>query len=500
MLLTPMLRLLSVEDPDRTAIVAAGACLSYRELYAQASAISAVLDAIAARGSAASDPSAHERPTVAISTASAFEVAVMTVAAEAGDRILTVIDAAWPVALRVRMIEASGASVVVTDQHELAAALGTSGWRGIILEIGELYDAARGAAASAPADPPRDDAPFLLLTSSGTTGSPKAYLKTRAQYAANLEVSCRHLGADAGAATFAPGPLSFSLTLYALFEALSTGGRLHVADRLDELWLTSRVRDEQPTRLVAVPAALHALADAADRHPGRYDSLDLIVAGGGTVSADLRARLSTAVPAAHVIGYFGAGELGFIGDSRASYATIRLYPGVEARVRDDDGRDLPPGGLGTLWVRSGSCSDRYLPATATMRLRDADGWATVHDLGRLHSRDFEFAGRRGDVVTTGGHTVALDAVEHAFDAMPGLGAVCAIAEPHERLGSVIGLVVESDGTPCERESLQEWARVHLAAASVPRRWYVVPELPRTGGGKIRRAAAAALALETGRPL
>jgi len=74
--------------------------------------------------------------------------------------------------------------------------------------------------------------------------------------------------------------------------------------------------------------------------------------------------------------------------------------------------------------------------------------------------------------------------------MPQLGAVCAIAEAQPALGVRIALVVEGEAPP--RGELRAWAGDRLAPASVPRRWYALPELPRTSGGKVRRAAVAEL--------
>lgn len=376
---------------------------------------------------------------------------------------------------------------MITDSDALRTALHSSGWPGLLLGLADLEHPRPDDAPDSAL--PADDAPFLLLTSSGTTGTPKAFLKSRAQYAANIDVSRAHLGAGERIATFAPGPMSYSLTLYTLFEVLATGGQLHVADRLDELWLTARARDEGITRVVTVPAAIGPMTDAATRSPARYDGIDLIVTGGAALSVTARDRIAETMPRARTISYFGTAELGFIGDSRAGDA-IRLYPQVQARVRDDAGADAPEGEVGTLWVRSPSCSTGYLPGSSSTPLQDADGWASVHDQGRLRGRDFTFLGRRGDVVTTGGHTVALDEVERAFEGMPGLGAVCAIAQSDDIRGVRIVLVVEGEA-PSGAE-LRAWAKDRLPAASVPRRWCTVPELPRTSGGKIRRAAVAEL--------
>ncbi len=468
-------------DPDRVALVGADAHLTYADLDRNARQIAAFVDGrLRSPLAAASDPA--EAPVVGICVRSAFTAARFVVGLEAGPSILALVDPQWPLALQIRMIRNARMRVLITDAPRLPDALRSAGWGGVVIHPRDV-DAhpTDGIARTENAE----TAPFLMLFSSGTTGDPKAFLKTRAQYRANLAVSRDFLGADPQVATFAPGPLSYSLTLYALIEGLATGGRVHLADRLDDLWLTSRAEHEQVTRLVTVPSALHAVADAARRTPGRFAGLRLIVTGGASLSAAARAGIARALPHARIISYYGAGELGFIGDSRDTDGTgIRLYPLIEASVRDDAGRPVVAGVLGTLWVRSASCSDGYLAHTTEAVLSDADGWATVHDQGFLQDRIFTFVGRRGDVVATGGHKVALTEVEQVFDGMPGLGAACAIAQSHPRLGVVVGLVVEGD-SPSKRE-LQRWAAERLPAGSVPRRWYAVARLPRTGGGKVRR--------------
>jgi long-chain acyl-CoA synthetase len=69
--------------------------------------------------------------------------------------------------------------------------------------------------------------PFLMLFSSGTTSNPKAFIKTRQQYRDNVAVSSAHLEPLPDVASLAPGPVSYSLTLYAVVESLATGGSVH---------------------------------------------------------------------------------------------------------------------------------------------------------------------------------------------------------------------------------------------------------------------------------
>lgn len=544
--------------PDRPSIVGEDGSLSFAELVEDSRRMFAVVDAAHTAQPAPPKPAPETTgiPITAISIASAFHTARI-VAGLAGFRAVSAtIDPQWPLAHRARVITTAGIGLVISDDAALAQALAQSRWAGTILTLDAFRarEAAVGQDRGALPQPTvRDgDEAFLLLFSSGTTSDPKAFLKTRRQYRANVAVSAAHLEPLPGVQTLAPGPLSYSLTLYALIECLATGGGVHVASVFDPVRLAQRIADEKITRIVAVPAVVQALTDAARRDPGRFAALRLVVTGGAHLPSALRGGLAEVLPRVRLINYYGAAEIGFIGDSRGGDGTrLDVYDGIDVQVRDDVGHPLPDGELGTLWVRAEACSDGYLAGTTHEELRRPDGWATVHDVARLIDGRLQLAGRAGDVIVTGGHKVSLPEVERAFDAMPGLDAICAIALPDPRLGSVVALVIEHPAiptprarpagdpavgrrTPASEESspgsvlpnassppgadgvegaegtegaegsgapgkraLQTWARQHLAPQFAPRRWYRVDRLPRTAGGKIRRGATADLVARAG---
>src|SRR5699024_11966039 len=108
----------------------------------------------------------------------------------------------------------------------------------------------------------------------------KAFIKTRQQYRDNVAVSSAHLEPLPGVATLAPGPVSYSLTLYAIIESLATGGSVHVADAFDPFTIGSRIAAEPITRIVAVPPVVKALAEAADRSREMIRGLELVLTGG----------------------------------------------------------------------------------------------------------------------------------------------------------------------------------------------------------------------------
>lgn len=490
----------AAEAPDRIAIADADRSLSYAVLVDDSRRLAAVIDAVHA---GQPHPPAPARdtggiPITAISTDSAFETS-RVIAGLAGYRSVTAtIDPRWPLAHRLHVIRSTGIGVVISDSTDLAAALRETDWGGTILSLDSLADL---QATVTPAGPPtvRDgDEPFLMLFSSGTTSNPKAFIKTREQYRQNFAVSSAHLEPLPGVATLAPGPVSYSLTLYAVIECLASGGSVHVADAFDPIAVGRTAARHRITRVVAVPAMVAAIAAAASRAPERFASLELVVTGGASLGAAIRATLRSVLPAVRLISYYGAAEIGFIGDSRSGDGSvIDLYDGIAARIRHSDGSDIPTGAneLDELWIRAAACSAGYVEGTSTERLVDDEGWATVHDqahwiVGAM-GRAILLAGRAGDIAITAGHKVSLAEVDRAFEGAPGIGGACAIALDDDLRGQVVALVVEANSAPT-RSELTARAREHLAPQFVPRRFFVVDRLPRTVGGKVRRAETAAL--------
>lgn len=492
------------QHPERVAIAGEDGRLSYAELVEDSRRVFAVVDALHRAQDAPPVPAPETRgiSITAVSIESAFHTSRI-VAGLAGYRAVSAtIDPRWPLEHRVNVVLATGIGLVISDADDLAPALRERGWGGTIISLPEfraaergVRDPDRGATPLAAAPTVRDgDEPFLLLFSSGTTSAPKGFLKTRDQYRANVAVSSAYLEPLPGVHTLAPGPVSYSLTLYALIECLATGGAAHMADAFDAIAMARRVQEERITRVVAVPALVQSLSDAARRDPERFASLELVVTGGANLSASLREGLGAVLPGVRLISYYGAAEIGFIGDSRGGDGTlIEVYEGIELEIRSETGERVPDGEFGTLWIDAAACSDGYLAGTTDAVLRGSGGWATVHDQGRIVDGKLQLAGRAGDIVVTGGHKVALPEVERAFEGMPGLGAVCAVALPHPRLGSVVGLVVEGVAVGgAGKDALRAWGRERLAPQFVPRQWYRVDALPRTVGGKIRRAETVAL--------
>src|SRR5699024_10699012 len=227
-------------------------------------------------------------PITAVSTASAFFTARL-IAGLAGFRAVSAtIDPRWPLDHQIGVIRTTGIGLVISDSTALAEALADAGWTGTVISpaaFAEPENQVRreGAQAPPPAVRPASE-PFLMLFSSGPTRNPKPFTRTRPQYRANFALSSAHLGPLPGVSTAAPGAASYSLTLYAVIERLATGGSVHAAAAFAPFTIGSRIAAESITRIVAVPAVVKALAEAADRSRERFRGLERVVTGGANLS------------------------------------------------------------------------------------------------------------------------------------------------------------------------------------------------------------------------
>ncbi|MEJ3657188.1 AMP-binding protein [Actinomycetes bacterium KLBMP 9759] len=336
-----------------------------------------------------------------------------------------------------------------------------------------------GVPAPAPTDvvPVGDeDTAFYLPTTSGSSGRPKVLLRTRASWLRSFAA----LPIDGDGPVLVPGPLSSSLFLFAALHALCAGRRPVLVHR----WHAGKAAELATgcTAVHVVPAMLAALLDELARRPELRAACALrtVVCGGAAIGDPLRARLRAALPACELVEYYGSAEHSLIAVRRGGDTTLRPVDGVDVEVRD-----------GVLFVRSPLAFSGYLREG---RLVAAPaGWSTVEDTATVHGDGtLTLHGRGGTgVVESGGKLVAVEEVEAALRAVPGVRDVVVAGTPHVVFGALVTAVVESDPTaPPALLALRDAARARLEPAKRPRRWLGVEELPRTPSGKPARATIA----------
>ena len=187
-------------------------------------------------------------------------------------------------------------------------------------------------------------------------------------------------------------------------------------------------------------------------------------------------------------------------DARGAVGHGRGFPGVALRVAGETGAARPPGEIGEVWVRSPALAAGYFAdAAATADTFGADGWLRTGDLGYLDRAGTLFVvGRKKDLLSWGGATVAPREIEELVDALPFVRRSCAVGiEPAGRAeGELPFLFVEVGGgrdpSAAERaRSVVAAVREHLGAG--PARVVLLRpgSIPLTANGKLRRTELAA---------
>lgn len=297
---------------------------------------------------------------------------------------------------------------------------------------------------------------LIALRTSGTTSGPRSVVRTTDSWFGSFPNVSRLAGIGSDARVWVPGPMSATMNLFAAVHARYVGARV----------------------LDAPGGATHAHLTPAQLHTALQRGVDLtgvhVVVAGDRLPRD-HADRARAV-GARVSHYYGAAELSFVAWG-AHEADLRPFPGAEIEVRD-----------GVLWVRSPYLSRGYDGADGPFTV-DADGFATVGDRGSLDGGVLTVAGRGAEVVLTGGATVLVADVELGLR-RAGVPDVVVVGVPHRRLGHVVAAVV-ADAAVADRGRAA--ARGELTPVQRPRLWFHLPEFPVTAGGKVDRAAVAALA-------
>jgi malonyl-CoA/methylmalonyl-CoA synthetase len=177
------------------------------------------------------------------------------------------------------------------------------------------------------------------------------------------------------------------------------------------------------------------------------------------------------------------------GERRAGSVGPAL-PGTEVRVVDDEGKACAPGVIGHVQVKGASVFAGYWGMPERNREEfTADGFFMTGDLGSLAADGYlTIAGRSKDLIITGGYNVYPKEIELALDELPGVHESAVVGIPHADFGeAVTAVVVPVKGAAQPKEAdLIAALKSRLANFKVPKRVYLVDELPRNAMGKVQK--------------
>jgi fatty-acyl-CoA synthase len=357
--------------------------------------------------------------------------------------------------------------------------------------------------ATYPDLPPAACAPddiHCLLYTSGTTGKPKGVMVPQRQIAWNGYNTAINwqLRADDVSPVFVPLFHAGGLGAF-LVPILTAGGTIVLHDRFDPAEVLSTIERERCTVVLGVPTIFKMLLETPELERTSLEHVRWFISGGAPLPVEL-------VEAYHARGVvlrqgYGLTEVGpncFAMSSsealskRGSIGRPLMFAG--ASVRGPEGRELPPGEVGELWLRGPHVSLGYWHnPDATRAVYDAEGWFHTGDLARRDAEGFFYiSGRAKDMFISGGENVYPVEVENALLQHPHVRDAAVIGVPDPKWGEVGIAFLEGNGVRVAGEDLTAFLEKRLARYKIPRRFLFVESLPRTAYGKVKKGDLLAL--------
>ncbi len=341
------------------------------------------------------------------------------------------------------------------------------------------------------------DAPVVVAYTSGTTADPKGVVHSDRTLLAEIghqSLMRRSSSRGEPRASLVGAPLGHAGGMYSsLLTPLGEGLPVHMIDRWDPGRVLSAMVEDGLSSGGGVTYFLTSLLDHPDCTPEHHALIGAAGMGGAPVPPAVSDRAESLGIA--IFRSYGSTEhpsiTGCWGDDPAEkrkYTDGRPLPGVDVRLVDDDGLDVPAGEPGEILSRGPDRCLGYTDPALSAQAFDADGWFATGDIGQADDEGYvRIVDRKKDIIIRGGENVSALEVEELLLRMPGVVEVAVVAAPDARLGEHGCAFVRSAGPPPALPDIQ----AHLSACGLGRQKWpeelrLVEDLPRTSSGKVRK--------------
>ncbi|MET7482260.1 acyl-CoA synthetase [Streptomyces sp. NPDC005538] len=385
----------------------------------------------------------------------------------------------------------SGSALVLTDP-DLAGRL-PDGVRTLPLRDadGSLLERLESAPPYDGPEPRTEDLVQLLYTS-GTTALPKGAMMTHRALVHEYLSAITALDLSAGDRPVHSLPLYHSAQTHVfLLPYLAVGATNIILDAPDGDRLFDLIEAGRVDSLFAPPTVWIGLANRPDFATRDLSGLRKAYYGASIMPVPVLERLRERLPGLAFYNCFGQSEIGplatVLGPDEHkgrmdSCGRPVLF--VDARVVDEDGKDVPDGTQGEVVYRSPQLCEGYWDKPEETAAAFRDGWFHSGDLAVRDAHGFyTVVDRVKDVINSGGVLVASRQVEDALYTHEGVAEVAVIGLPDDRWIEAVTAVVVPRGEVTETQ-LIDHAREKLAHFKAPKRVVFVEELPRNASGKI----------------
>jgi acyl-CoA synthetase (AMP-forming)/AMP-acid ligase II len=351
-----------------------------------------------------------------------------------------------------------------------------------------------------------EDALAQLYFTSGSTGEPKGVMLTHRNVSLHAQSAVRELGLSSSDVWGHFAPMFHLADAWATIALTLVGGCHVFAPRFDEELVLGTIEKERVTLTNLIPTMLNRLVKFPGVQRRDFSSMRLILSGGASIPPEV-VRAVMATFCCTYVQTYGMTET-------SPYLTLSLLPphlerlspeeqfhyraktgrtfhGVELRLVDEAGHDVAADGstVGEIWARGPTVTPGYWRRPDLTAAAFSGGWLRTGDLATLDPEGFfQIVDRKKDMINTGGEKVYSTEVESVLHEHPAVFEAAVFGVPSEEWGEEVrAAVVLRPGANADGTTLREHCRARLAAYKCPKRFEFLPELPKTGTGKLSKA-------------
>jgi fatty-acyl-CoA synthase len=330
----------------------------------------------------------------------------------------------------------------------------------------------------------------IIILTSGTTGTPKGANRSTPPTLAPIGGILSHVPFKANEVTSLPAPMFHALGFLHATIGMFLGSTLVLHNKFKPAVVLEDIEKHKVTAVVVVPVMLSRMLDALEKVDEKPDlsSLRIIFVSGSALGADVAER---------ALKDFGPVVYNMYGSTEIAFATIAepkhleynsstagpVVKGVKVKIYDDNGKELPQGEVGRIFVGTSFPFEGYTGGGGKQII---NGLLSSGDVGYFDERGLLYiSGRDDEMIVSGGENVFPAEIEDLISGHPDVVEATALGVEDKEWGHRLrAFVVKKQNAELDEDTVKHYVRDHLAKYKVPREVIFLDELPRNPTGKI----------------
>ncbi|MGB3260989.1 class I adenylate-forming enzyme family protein [Paenisporosarcina sp.] len=344
------------------------------------------------------------------------------------------------------------------------------------------------------------DEPWMMIYTGGTTGKPKGVLLSYDNVNWNAMNTIVSWGLSQKDCTVNYMPLFHTGGLNALsIPILMAGGTVVIGNRFDAEEALTEILKHKATISLFVPTMYQLMTQTETFRKNDFPDVRVFLSGGAPCPVTIYEKFDNkGLPFKEGYGLTEAGPNNFVIDvevARVKRGSVgKSMQFVDTLIVSNNHQPVSIGEVGELWIRGRHVFKGYWRNANETAATMANEWLKTGDLARIdEAGDTYIVGRKKDMIVTGGENVYPQEIEHCLLMHRTIREAAVIGLPDGKWGEVVTAFVSmSDAAHFEENLLADHCRQFLGGYKIPKKFVVLPELPKTHVGKIDKKQLSAL--------